>query len=429
MGFLSKINWPPVWFLFVIVMIGGVPFLGSLVTLIGAVASLTALYLIWKNPGKYRLTTATKPVLVGFVAVLATLCLSGLLNGEVPRFARTIPMFSQFLYFIPLIFVLPLTLRRLNVLHVSRAAMAGVGVTTILGFAQFTFFPSGCMSPKAGQPLCLELATGNPLVLAGCLMILILITPLGFSQKGLVERMLGFAIMAGGFFTFAYLADGRGAALSFVVMLPFLLVFLCRSVGWRVWPAAIGAGIVVLVLVLVVWTQWAQDSNRGIIARLAKIPESYAHVMAGDVAHSSTSKRIAMYAAGVQAVKQAPILGHGPQNRFLAAKPFLPPEFTQNFTHLHNMILTQWVASGILGVLALLATLLSPVWIAVRYLSGAENRDLRYMALVVSFGPILLGLTETIFFHDINATFHLFNILLFAALVTGRGQETGRGRQ
>ncbi|MCP5086188.1 MAG: O-antigen ligase family protein [Rhodobacteraceae bacterium] len=417
MGLISKVKWPPVWSVFVLVMVAGVPLLGSLVTLIGALASLIALFLIWKQPHGFGLTPVATPVLLGFLAVLVSLTFSGLLAGDFQRFVLTIPMFSQFLYFIPLLFVLPVVLTGLDPLHVGRAALAGVGATTLAGFAQFALFPTDCLIPQAGKPLCLELATGNPLILAGCMMVLTLLAPLGFSQKGAFERVLTFLVMACGFLTFAYLADGRGAALSFVVMLPVLLIFLCRSVGWKVWPALAGAGVVVLVLVAVAWTNWAQYRNTALVVRLAKIPQSYSHVMAGDMTHSSTSKRIAMYTAGVQAIKDAPILGHGPQNRFLAAKPYLPAEYNQNFTHLHNMVLTQWVAAGLIGVLALLGTLLSPLWVSFRSLRSAGNTDLRYMAIVVSLGPILLGLTETIFFHDINSTFHLFNILLFTALV------------
>ncbi len=423
MGVFQKIDRPLPWLSFALLMVAGVPYFGSVLTLVGAIAAMVALQMIWQDPRRFPLLPAAKPLLFGFLVVTATLSLSGLINGEPIRFLVAFPLFSQFLYFIPLLFVLPVFLTDLKVLTISRAAMVGVSGAFILGVSRFLLFPSGCMALTPGQPLCLELSAGNPLVLAGALFVMTLLIPLGFVQKSLAERALSLAVMGCGIFTFAYLADGRGAALSFLLISPIVFLFLCRSVGWRLQRVVWAAGLALAVLLVLGWANLGLVQNSSFVARMEKIPQSFSLVMAGDRTLTSTTKRIAMYAAGYQAAKQAPILGHGPQNRFSAAKPFLSDNMTQDFTHLHNMMLTQWVAAGILGVLALLATLLAPMWISARHLSGAQFRDLRYMAAIVSFGPLLLGLSETIFFHDLNSTFHLFNIVLFTALATSRLRE------
>ncbi len=87
------------------------------------------------------------------------------------------------------------------------------------------------------------------------------------------------------------------------------------------------------------------------------------------------------------------------------------PDRFFNFSHLHNGYLTDLVASGILGLLSLLAVLLAPLflfWNARPVVFGG--------VLAVVLGYVFYGATNLLFYHDVVTLLFLSLMCVFNAL-------------
>jgi hypothetical protein len=113
---------------------------------------------------------------------------------------------------------------------------------------------------------------------------------------------------------------------------------------------------------------------------------------------TSLNQRLAMLQAGWKAFLEAPWRGHGGQNRFKAAAPYLPENF-EAFSHLHNDFLTHAVAGGVPAVVLLCLILAFPLLCALR----RPNRDRILTALLFSGAFTGTALTNNVLFVDISA--------------------------
>jgi hypothetical protein len=131
------------------------------------------------------------------------------------------------------------------------------------------------------------------------------------------------------------------------------------------------------------------------------------------VPDGSIAQRLAMLEAGGQAFREAPWLGHGGQNRFAAARPYLPEGFP-DFSHLHNDFLTHAVAGGVPAVALLCLILAFPLLIALR----APTRDRLHTALLFSGAFTGTALVNNVLFVDISAFAIAINYTVAIMLVS-----------
>jgi O-antigen ligase len=131
------------------------------------------------------------------------------------------------------------------------------------------------------------------------------------------------------------------------------------------------------------------------------------------VPDGSIAQRLAMLEAGGQAFREAPWLGHGGQNRFAAARPYLPEGFP-DFSHLHNDFLTHAVAGGVPAVALLCLILAFPLLIALR----APPRDRLHTALLFSGAFTGPALVNNVLFVDISAFALAINYTVAIMLVS-----------
>jgi hypothetical protein len=132
---------------------------------------------------------------------------------------------------------------------------------------------------------------------------------------------------------------------------------------------------------------------------------------------SSVNQRLAMLQAGWQAFRDAPWLGHGGQNRFAAARPYLPDDF-EDFSHLHNDLLTHAVAGGVPAVVLLCLILAFPLLQALR----AAHRTHNNIQIALLFCGAFTGtaLTNNVLFVDISAFALGLNYVTAMLLITAR---------
>jgi O-antigen ligase len=82
----------------------------------------------------------------------------------------------------------------------------------------------------------------------------------------------------------------------------------------------------------------------------------------GDYA-TPLGKRLVIWHVGVQAAREKPLLGHGPDApfRLMAERTAAISGVTVRYSHFHNFLLTEWVRAGIIGVAALIAMFVTPI--------------------------------------------------------------------
>lgn len=104
--------------------------------------------------------------------------------------------------------------------------------------------------------------------------------------------------------------------------------------------------------------------------------------------------RATLYMGGLQAYLESPVWGHGFSNLMDAAARYMPVDtrYTR-FDHLHNDLIDFLVVGGLLGGLSYLLLLAGPLT-TVRHFFRAEARGIVMMALMLSAGYGLLGLTN-----------------------------------
>lgn len=120
-----------------------------------------------------------------------------------------------------------------------------------------------------------------------------------------------------------------------------------------------------------------------------------------DAPSSSMEVRTALLKAGWAAFADRPLLGHGPQHRFEAAKPYMTDHPTLRFSHLHNDFLTHAVAGGLPAVGLLCLILISPIVAAWRYDTNRFQR--RQIGLLFSMGFAGTAAVNNVLFVDISA--------------------------
>ncbi len=409
--------------------------LGSVITAVLFVAAVVASIDLWRH----RSTLPAAPLSARYLAsALAfysvVMLLSGALAGIDGSFFRTIASFSQFIYLIPLALLLPRRAQGLTWLGVSRAAMIGVALTVLAALLEREYWGSGRV----------ELLSGNPLILSALLGVLSFLCVGQMPRKAPIERYASVGLCLAGIAVIAFLAQGRGVLLAcavFAVPATCLLGWLSR---WR--PAFFLAPPVVAAALLSSWVLWS-DFHSPVDERSAPIPFAFWSLLdlERDAERSAFHHRLIMYRAGLAAWKEKPIIGYGPQNRYGAAAPhiqeivertldeeqaFAPALYariernpqTFSFSHLHNVFITHAVAAGALGVMALISVSSAPLVLLMRYGGQGRRRESIYEALVFSIFSIMLGMTNLLFFHDISNSFHLFNLIVFCAILSRNSQ-------
>ncbi len=426
------------WTILCYVMIAAAPLLGSVMTAVIFVAAVVAAVDLWRN----RSTLPQAPAASRYLALAlgfysATMLLSGALAGIDGSFFRSVASFSQFIYLIPLALLLPRRVPGLDWLGISRAAMVGVALTVGAALIEAQYWGNGRV----------ELLSGNPLILSALLGVLSFLCLGQMSRKGTRERCASVALFLAGIAAIAFLAEGRGVLLACAAFaLPAL-----GALGWRskrrlFFLLALPVSALVLLSFSMIWNE-SRFSDDQAASDQAASSISAAFWLLLDLERDSERRafyhRLIMYRAGLEAWKEKPIIGHGPQNRYRAAAPHIrrlaesaldeggaPAIYARikgaapSFSHLHNVFITHAVAGGAAGVIAALLVLTLPLVFLMRTEDRNRRRESAYEALVFSIFSIMLGMTNLLFFHDISNTFHLFNLIVFCA-ICGRDSKPG----
>ena len=218
-------------------------------------------------------------------------------------------------------------------------------------------------------------------------------------------KVLGIIGFVGGTVGF-YMSGSRGL----VPGVPLLLIifFICLMRAYKIPRSYIAGGAALLTIAAIVATPivFSRQIDRVMSEPIHDLDSPRAN-------KSSIGKRLLMYRTSLQAFAEAPILGHGPQNRVAAAKKHMAPAEREliRFTHLHNMLLDEAVGGGLVGLSLLLAVFAAPVWAAFRTKPGPTGLRVRYMIMVLTGIYLVHGMTNLALWHDIMTLVFCYSIV------------------
>ncbi|MCR9135660.1 MAG: O-antigen ligase family protein [Alphaproteobacteria bacterium] len=256
--------------------------------------------------------------------------------------------------------------------------------------------------------------SGNPLILAlGGLVTGLLCLHGALFFRGWMRWLLMAGALAA---VYVMLTSGsRGPLLSFgIVTLLYALIMGYRHFGLGKMLGRLVVLIVVLAGIVTVFSRY----DPYIAKRIDFIVERVSNPVGGGVAESSILTRLVLYEGGLRAFLDNPLTGHGRQN-VLAAVKAQSDEVAERFfgyTHLHNGYLTDLVASGVLGLLSLIAVLAMPLivfWNTRPLVFGSV------LCLVLAYG--FYGMTNLLFYHDV-ATLLFLGVVVVCNALAGVGE-------
>ncbi|SMQ85717.1 O-Antigen ligase [Devosia lucknowensis] len=238
------------------------------------------------------------------------------------------------------------------------------------------------------------------------------LSPIHFADLALIA---GFAALAGvlrarpGYAYVLYLAPVLGLVAAIASgtrasMLAALVLVVVYALFWlreRRWPVigqvALFAGIIALTL-----AAFFLANALGFTRPLGAI-EPVLAVLRGELpADHSSIYRVEMYRSAVAAFWDAPLVGHGWHNQLQAAYPYLSEMAKAGYeaeawSYIHSDFLSLAVAAGVFGALAYLAFIAAPLIAAWEGDRGLKAGPRLYLAVTVSLGLFVSGLTDVLF--------------------------------
>lgn len=383
---------------------------GSFVTLLAFLASFVACVSLARHP---PVTFPKEGIWLSiiFACYFAVLAITTMLNGPDPTRFIEFVLISPFIYFIPLALILPARCTDISLKGVGRAAMIGTVPTALLALA---------FSEMAGASDRPGLATGNPNVLAALLLLQTFLCLAGWNDISRRERHLAFGCAAIGCVGLVFGADSIGASLAAGVLALISLLFWSGTQTRQIRRMTLS----ILFLVFLGSVFFVLPTIYGrIIGIMAEVADP-------EFGNWSTSHwtRLTLYRAAVLAIADNPWIGLGQHLRYEGVSPYYavqPPDYAY-YTHMHNLFLTHGTAAGIPGMLAALSLFISTLYMALR--RAQPSMMVRWLGVTCASGLFLLGITETVLFHDLNTTFYMFLFVLVAVFSYQTREKPQDGR-
>jgi O-antigen ligase len=375
----------------------GAPLIGSAASALVWVSSVGGIFKLALQPDMFR---QPGPVLASaalFSSILLAETLSGILHW---RGSVTIGEIAENLVFLGLLPLYVLFERDRGLLLAD--LRRGAPYFAVLAFAIALAQQLAGMRPEGGA--------GNPGVFAIVSSLVFVFCSERVVSSDAVSQRRHLAIGLGGlaFSAAAVLMSGSRALWPCLVLVPILQL---ASAGRLSGKAIIGGAAALAILVGVSALGPPKQ-------RILDGINDLRLMQSGDYS-TSLGKRLIMWKVGLDAVREAPWLGQGPDapRRLMRERSVAVSGILLRYSHFHNFVLNEWVRSGVPGVAAVFALFLAPLYAIWR---NRERDEVSLVAfqLVASCQLVFLatGMFNILFDHDIvDAMFvatHAFGLYL-----------------
>ncbi|MEO3389216.1 O-antigen ligase family protein [Mesorhizobium sp. CAU 1741] len=385
-------------------LIGALPAVaGSAISFLLGVAYVWAIISLVLGRFPFRLTRGDVYLCVTFTAFVAAVLATALIGenrAAIPAYTYWLLPFLSVWVIIPRLRASP----GVDFLHcfIVGAAIGAIG-GMLVGLAQVVVFD---VRPAGGA--------GNAAIYGMMSLCLAVTAGLNINHGERNFRLLALAgLMAG--LAAVILSLTRGVAMAAAPAMLLLLAYAPRA-----WRFSTRVAIIMLALVIVVLYAAADLLQLRAIETLEEVQR----VLAGG-SSENIGERLRLWAAGIKAIGESPIWGHGVQNRMSEVARHLAGDGLpiQAFTHAHNAFISSMLDGGVIVLAAVLAVLAVPTLIAWRAPPGPRHRKRLFLAAQVALVYATCGLSQIMFKHDIMDSFFIFTAVLVASSVASGGVD------
>ena len=246
-----------------------------------------------------------------------------------------------------------------------------------------------------------------------------------------------------------FISKDRNASNFLFAIVSIASIFASLLSGGRgVWIAAILTVVIVLLLNPLNWGKNAKlivlSSFIGIIFISYFIPQTSVKdrvdmtvsnvtswVMHGK-ADTSSGARLEMWKAALEVIKENPIIGVGEDNYALHQKKLIEQgridKFVGNFTHPHGEYITSLVEQGVIGLLAFIFVLLTPIMFFIKIIKhnsfNYRERVLATSGMLISLHYSFYSFTSGVFDHQSTTLFYaVFMVIIFGLIKSNSRTE------
>ncbi|MBI4920913.1 MAG: O-antigen ligase family protein [Devosia nanyangense] len=199
----------------------------------------------------------------------------------------------------------------------------------------------------------------------------------------------------------AVLAETRGAIVSSCILALLCTALLVRRKGLAL-LIALGLAVVASVALLV--------AARLHVARVDTLIRSIQQLLSGEaVSNTSAKTRLAMLQAAWSAFLDSPWYGHGWQRMMKSIIRYLPEgqeTLTRGQPHLHNDIADFGVSAGVMGLVAYVTIILTPLLVAWRSVRDSLYRARLFGVTVLVACYAVLGLNALMFGYEVHTALY-----------------------
>ena len=197
-----------------------------------------------------------------------------------------------------------------------------------------------------------ELFSGNPIPFSYTILGISIFCLVDWQNSNSKNRIIAFSLFLVGLIFSGILSGTRGTLLSIILISPFLLLYLSKSVKLTM---AISSILVILSLFLM-QMDVKTLGNGSYVDRIMSGVETLTSSKNSD---SSIQQRKQMWSAATKTISAKPLSGYGATERFTSIVQYLPSSFPNRYSHPHNDILASTIIVGLLGGFAAFVSLIS----------------------------------------------------------------------
>lgn len=209
------------------------------------------------------------------------------------------------------------------------------------------------------------------------------------------------------------LSHTRGAWIALPITIPLILVLYRHLRSKRVMFIVLALPVLATLL-----------GYSALEKRIALAKQEMSQYVEYNDGNSSVGARLDMWKSALIGIQEKPVLGWGLQGvktmREQHHQQGLISEFASSFDHAHNQYLHDGSARGLVGLSALLAIFLAPLWLFWRNLTNKQTNALAYLwgslGIIHIIATMIYCLTQAFLSHNSGIMFYGFVTLLFYAL-------------
>ena len=213
----------------------------------------------------------------------------------------------------------------------------------------------------------------------------------------------------------SFLSGGRGVWIAAILSLAFISVI--NPMQW-----GIKSRLSAVLLMIILFYSTYLIPQTGIKNKIDSAIVNTALWFQDGQANTSSGVRLEMWKASFEVIKENPIIGVGEDNYAKYQKKLIDQgkidKFAGNFLHPHGEYITSLVEQGIIGLLASIFVLLTPIMFFIKIIKhnsfNYQERVLATSGMLISLHYLFYSFTSGVFDHQSTTLFYaVFMVIIF----------------